>query len=129
MKKSLFLLIFLLFISVNLTAQVSQQWIAKYNTGAGSTASAFTIDGSGNVYVIGEAFGIVVFKYNTYGSLFWYRRYGAGTDTPAKIVLDAAGNIYETGYSVGNGTGYDYATVKYDSTGVQQWASRYSGLG
>lgn len=36
--------------------------------------------------------------------------------------MDGAGNIFVTGES-----GYDYATVKYSSSGVQQWVARYAG--
>jgi hypothetical protein len=33
-----------------------------------------------------------------------------------------------TGFSAGART-FDYATVKYDSAGQQQWAARYNGPG
>jgi hypothetical protein len=44
------------------------------------------------------------------------------------MVLDAAGNVYVTGESLG-GTSFDYATVKDDSDGNQQWVARYNGPG
>jgi PKD repeat protein len=54
---------------------------------------------------------------------------GNSQDWPSGIVLDSSGNIYVTGMSGGNGTGADYATIKYDSSGNEQWVARYNGSG
>ena len=35
--------------------------------------------------------------------------------------------MYVTGFSAGAGTDLDYATIKYDSAGQQQWVVRYDG--
>ena len=43
---------------------------------------------------------------------------GTGTDTPAAITVDAAGNVYVTGARQ-NGTYTDYGTVKYSPEGVR----------
>ncbi len=51
---------------------------------------------------------------------------GAGTDTPAAITADAAGNVYVTGKRQ-NGTYTDYATVKYSPDGVRLWEATYAG--
>jgi uncharacterized delta-60 repeat protein len=62
----------------------------------------------------------------------WIRKYngpGAGEDAGVKIAVDAAGNIYVTGYSTGSGSGHDYTTIKYNSSGVHQWTMRYNGPG
>ena len=45
------------------------------------------------------------------------------------IAADDAGNVYVTGYSISSGTYSDYATVKYNTAGVEQWAARYSETG
>src|SRR5215475_11771852 len=50
-------------------------------------------------------------------------------DEATGIALDASGNVYVTGSSTGSNGTSDYATIKYDSAGQQQWVSRYDGTG
>jgi len=60
----------------------------------------------------------------------WVARYNgpaSGSDIAVDLTVDAAGNVYVTGYSEGSGTGYDYATAKYDANGNQLWVARYNG--
>ena len=55
----------------------------------------------------------------------WEARYDNGG--ASTLAVDSLGNVYVTGYSTGSGTGYDYATIKYDSDGNEQWVARYDG--
>lgn len=63
----------------------------------------------------------------------WSARYngpGSSTDNSRAITVDFAGNVIVTGSSPTGGFGTeDYATVKYDSAGVQDWVARYNGTG
>lgn len=64
--------------------------------------------------------------------MVWEQRYnGPGNlqDNAYKIKCDNSGNVYVTGRSVGNGSGYDFCTMKYTPDGSQVWIQRYNGPG
>ncbi len=115
-------------------------WVARYNgPGNGADAgAAVAVDGSGNVYVSGFSEGsgtgqdFATIKYDPDGDTLWVRRYngpGSGSDGAGAVALDTQGNVCVTGYSEGSGTGYDFATIKYDPDGNELWVARYNGPG
>lgn len=116
-----------------------EQWVARYNgPGNGNDlVFAMAVDDAGNVYVTGESYhtdsrlDCTTIKYDTYGRRQWAARYnGTGNynDSGKAIALDAFGNVYVTGYSYSGGqTHEDYVTIKYNSSGRQLWAKKYSG--
>jgi uncharacterized delta-60 repeat protein len=66
----------------------------------------------------------------------WVQRYSAAVTvsdyliTKALVVLvDSSNSVIVTGYSPGNGSSYDYLTIKYSSAGVPLWTNRYNGTG
>jgi len=140
-KRVIFSLVFILFfITGTVLSQVAQQWVARYNGpgNSGDYARSIALDGSGNVYVTGYSTGTgtnedyCTIKYNSSGDTLWVRRYdgpGNNYDYAYSIVVDGSGNVYVTGGSSGNGTSLDYCTIKYNSSGVQQWVARYNGPG
>src|SRR4030095_164417 len=117
---------------------VQQEWVARYN-GPGNyvdEAHAIATDSAGNVYVTGGRFGsgtdseYATRKYDSAGQVQWVARYNGtanSNDSANAIAVDSAGNVYVTGESIGPDTDYDYATVKYNSSGQQQWVARYNG--
>jgi len=128
------------FASIKYNSNGVQQWVARYNgSGNGwSQASSLVMDVSGNIYVTGYSFGsgsaedYATIKYNSFGAELWVARYngtGNSYDYAKSIAIDNAGYIYVTGYSFGSGSGSDYATIKYNSLGVEQWVQRYKGTG
>ena len=57
----------------------------------------------------------------------WVRRYngpGNGVDMATSVAVDGSGNVLVTGGSH-IGSGYDNATIKYNSAGEEQWIKRY----
>jgi len=56
-----------------------------------------------------------------------YNGPGDDNDRVASMATDTSGNIYVTGYSTGDGTSGDYATIKYDADGNELWVARYDG--
>jgi len=116
------------------------QWVARYSAPSPMSvdqATALAVDGAGNVYVTGWSGDLQAYdddyatvKYNASGAEQWVRRYDGpdhAVDKALALAVDGAGNVYVTGYSWGSGTLDDYATVKYNAVGVQQWVTRYNG--
>ena len=112
-------------------------WESSYNGPYNSEDGgiALSADNLGNVYVAGESYSpssnydFITLKYNSVGSLQWTMLYdGPGNfdDAMKKIALDRFGNVIISGKSSGIDSKSDFATIKYNSDGVQQWVSRFN---
>ncbi len=116
-----------------------QQWIKRYNA-PNNLDDAFynlKLDTLGNIYVAGittsndSTYNFLVVKYNLNGDTLWVRTYnGTGNydDLVEGMTIDTQGNVFITGESWGTGTDFDIVTIKYNTSGVQQWLVRYNGL-
>lgn len=118
----------------------SEQWVRRFN-GSGNNddyGNGLAIDNSGNIYVTGAStsaatdLDYLTIKYNPNGDSLWVRTYNGpanSIDESISCITDGAGNLYIVGFSRGINTQEDYCTIKYNSSGVQQWAARYNGTG
>lgn len=112
-------------------------WQNAIATGNKAFTTASTNDAFGNIYVVGgiyvngtNGFDYFLAKYNGSGSQLWivyYNGTNSTNDVASAVTLDGSGNIYVTGGSEGSsGALIDFATIKYNSSGSQQWVSRYN---
>jgi hypothetical protein len=108
-----------------------QLWAVRYNGPAnlGDVPSGLQVDDRG-VYVAGSTWypegltDYLTLKYTLTGQLAWaalYNGTGNGGDQASALALDQSGNLYVTGSSLGLGSGYDYATLKYPRPGYVPW--------
>lgn len=99
-------------------------------------ASSVQTDTVGNVYVTGKSKGIgtnfdyLTIRYDVLGNEVWTERYqvlGNGLDAATDIKVNDESEIFITGYSYDAVTNNDYLTVKYDSSGTEEWSTRFDG--
>ncbi|RPI17501.1 MAG: T9SS C-terminal target domain-containing protein [Ignavibacteriae bacterium] len=127
-------------LTIKITPLGDTAWVRKYNgsINGGDYIFAIAVDNSGNVYVTGRCDNgtnstfcdYTTIKYNSSGVQLWVALYNGtanGVDEANVIAVDASGNVYVTGRSPGTGTDLDIVTVKYNSSGVEQWVKRFNG--
>jgi len=117
---------------------IGQAWVSRYDFGVGDDdgAQALVLDSLGDIYVTGYSWGnhtsadYATIKYDPAGRPLWVARYNgpaSDQDWALGMAADKSDNVYVTGWSLGNGTQADCATIKYDSEGNQLWVARYDG--
>jgi len=117
------------------------QWRKVYD-GPGHSyewSKKLTIDKNNNILVVGYGWtasangnDYIILKWNPSGNFQWIRSYNYGPNTfenPADIITDSLNNVIVTGQGITSSSSAtnDYLTVKYNSSGTFQWASRYNG--
>ncbi len=119
----------------------TQLWATTYNHPANQDDRMMdmVLDASGNVYVAGwsrvntstgSTSEAVTLKISSSGALLWASSYAQPNGWPASaeaISIDGSGNVFITGYSLTGPFEYDFLTIKYNSSGVQQWLRTKNG--
>ena len=124
------------FIVAKYTPEGRQQWIHRYNAGNSSfdKGTDMVTDKIGNVYVTGSSVGsgknsdYITAKYSTEGVLQWAARHNSllnGIDSPCRIAVDGAANVYVTGTSADVPDKPACTTIKYTPQGSAMWVARY----
>ncbi|MFL5754278.1 MAG: SBBP repeat-containing protein [Bacteroidia bacterium] len=129
------------YVAIKYDSSGAQVWANEFN-GSGNgdeTARAMVLDAAGNIYITGTAIGGTslanygTVKFTNTGSIQWSAEYnGSGNayDAANDLATDNSGNVYVTGASVASGSSfYDFATVKYSSSGAQLWVKEFNGSG
>ncbi len=126
------------YVTIKYDASGQEQWLARYNgsENGDDEAAGLSIDNHHNVYVTGTSSGpggissYATVKYDSVGQQQWLSRYQSPEnlgDMATAIAVSSSGNVYVTGMSWASATASDYATVKYNSSGQEQWVARYNG--
>jgi hypothetical protein len=113
------------YVTLKYNANGDFEWDVRFDGESGNdVATDVAADSSGTIYVTGRSQGFTTgfdyytIKYDNSGNVIWRVRYNNigrdGNDEPRAMVIDPDGNIYVTGRSEGNGTNFDYVTVKYE---------------
>lgn len=114
-------------------------WARTYNGPADSAdiARDIAVDAAGYVYVTGSSRGagtqgdIYTIAYDPSGGIAWTARYDNPDtslgDAGYGVRVDQYRNCYVVGQSQGRSSGSDIVLIKYDTTGAEQWVSRYNG--
>jgi uncharacterized delta-60 repeat protein len=129
---------------VKYAANGDQLWATNYAREDHPRPVDMKVDVAGNVVITAEAgpdryvpSEILTVKLDSDGNVLWTARGNWSADTadiPVALALDAAGNVYITGYTVEpEPIEYEqlanYVTVKYNAEGEEVWVAEHSGPG
>ncbi len=124
-------------ITLKYDADGNPLWAATYNSPSNEYdgGNSLVSDSQGNVYVLANTGSsangdIATIKYNRNGNLLWIESYDGpeqGTDSGTKILSDAGGNFYVSGFTNSATTGDDMVLLKYDSNANLIWTILYDG--
>ena len=92
-------------------------------------------DASGNIYICGatevngQGYNYYLAKLTSSLTLAWQQTYNGTSnmnDQAKGVQVDGSGNVYVTGYSTSSTQAKNFTTIKYNSSGTQQWVQSYN---
>ncbi|TET36992.1 MAG: hypothetical protein E3J72_07375 [Planctomycetota bacterium] len=114
------------------------QWAKTWGGGNHDEISGVAVDLNGDIYCAGWTYtygagdrDALLLKYNSSGALQWAKTWGGGEwDEVYGVAVDSNNNVYCAGTTYGFGaTSCDSLLLKFDGTGVLQWARTWHGSG
>jgi uncharacterized delta-60 repeat protein len=118
-------------VAIKLNPNGGRDWVGRF-TGSNHSidlGNAIVVDASGNAYVTGQKDLLMcTMKFSGNGAPAWVDTYTGPSNSENYgygIADDGTGNIYVTGYSRESTSIYDYTTIKYSSSGTEQWVRTY----
>jgi uncharacterized delta-60 repeat protein len=131
--KNLFFCLIMVTIPCLLHAQVTEEWVARYDGSNGNYDEAYSVavDHLGNVYVTGQSelvslnYDCITIKYNPSGGQVWEQRYDGGinqNDIGYSVAVDAADDAYVLAKSHVDCVLFKYSTVQ----GNELWKKVYT---
>ncbi|HEY6627203.1 MAG TPA: T9SS type A sorting domain-containing protein [Ignavibacteriaceae bacterium] len=125
---------------IKYNSNLDTSWVVHIN-GSDNSFNEFTVDlaldDTGNVYALCRLQNnpgftdFAVLKINQDGDVIWRTEFdeAGGQDIPEAMTMDDEGNIFVTGRvrRISGGGYNDFAVIKYNNDGVEQWKSYYDG--
>lgn len=138
MKTTFYLILFLLLVKCSTAQPGNYVWATNYSDTYNDRGNSIAVDNSANVIIAGTTqitstsspTYIFIAKYNSDGVQLWtatYTDFATQAGPIQKVAVDGSGNVYVCGYTLGSGDLTHVTTLKYNSSGVFQWASIYGG--
>jgi hypothetical protein len=120
-------------------AQGDTLWVYYYDEGGYDEdhATDIYVDNAGNCYITGHSTSSQTHLNECFtacilpsGAEAWITRYSPGSNLESygnAITADDAGNVYVAGYTDPSLASSDWLVIKYNSSGIEQWADVFNG--